>query len=79
MSATLITNIGELTTNVGPSTGSGTDGDPCGTMTDAAILVDGGRIVWVGSAGEAEGVSSRFARSTTGDRARDSHLVVDDW
>ena len=56
MSATLITNIGELTTNVGPSTGSGTAGDPCGTMTDAAILVDGGRIVWVGASSEAEGV-----------------------
>ncbi|WP_457099392.1 imidazolonepropionase [Microbacterium sp. P5_E9] len=53
MSATLITNIGELTTNAGPSTGSATDGDPCGTMTDAAILVDGTRIVWVGSAAEA--------------------------
>ena len=47
MSATLITNIGELTTNVA------TDGDPCGTLHDAAVLVDGSRIVWVGSAADA--------------------------
>ena len=44
MNATLITNIGELTTNVG------TPDDPCGTMTDAAVLVVGDRIAWVGDA-----------------------------
>ncbi|MDL9980608.1 imidazolonepropionase [Microbacterium candidum] len=43
----LITNIGELTTNVP------TGDDPYGTMTDAAILIQGDRIVWVGPAGEA--------------------------
>ncbi|WP_248240633.1 imidazolonepropionase [Microbacterium kunmingense] len=58
MTATLITNIGELTTNVGA------DGDPCGTLRDAAVLIDGGRIVWVGEAAASD-VSSRFARSTT--------------
>ena len=49
MTATLITNIGELTTNVGA------DGDPCGTLRDAAVLIDGGRIVWVGEAGSMTG------------------------
>jgi imidazolonepropionase len=58
VTATLITNIGELTTNVGA------DGDPCGTLRDAAVLIDGGRIVWVGEAAASD-VSSRFARSTT--------------
>lgn len=44
----LVKNIGELTTNVAR------EGDPCGTMTDAAVLVEGGRIVWVGSAADAD-------------------------
>ncbi|MCI1019552.1 imidazolonepropionase [Microbacterium sp. C5A9] len=47
MSTTLITNIGELTTNVG------FEGDRSGTRRDAAVLVDGGRIAWVGSAADA--------------------------
>ncbi|KAA9105583.1 imidazolonepropionase [Microbacterium rhizomatis] len=47
MTATLITGIGELTTNVGAA------GDPCGTRHDAAVLMDGGRIEWVGSAADA--------------------------
>ncbi len=56
MRATLITGIGELTTNVA------TDGDPCGTRRDAAVLIDGGRITWVGAAADAP---SRNARSAT--------------
>jgi imidazolonepropionase len=47
VTATLITGIGELTTNVG------TPDDPCGTLTDAAVLIEGGRVAWVGSAAEA--------------------------
>lgn len=47
MTATLITNIGELTTNVGAP------GDPCGTLHDAAVLIEGGRIAWVGAAADA--------------------------
>lgn len=50
MTTTLITNIGELTTNVGSP-----DGDRFGTLHDAAVLVDGGRIAWVGSADAAAG------------------------
>lgn len=38
----LITDIGELTTNVPAA------GDPCGTLRDAAVLILGGRIAWVG-------------------------------
>lgn len=48
MSTSLITNIGELTTNVGSP-----DGDRFGTLVDAAVLIDGGRIAWVGSAADA--------------------------
>ena len=40
--STLLTNIGELTTNVGD-----------GPLLDAAVLIDGDRIAWVGSAAEA--------------------------
>ncbi len=47
MNATLITNIGELTTNVAAG------GDPCGTLRDAAVLIEGGRIAWVGPAADA--------------------------
>src|SRR6187399_1656952 len=58
VSATLITNIGELTTNVA------TDGDPCGTLHDAAVLIEGSRIVWVGSAAEAPLVDRETASAT---------------
>lgn len=45
--ATLITNIAELTTNVA------TGDDITGTLTDAAVLIEGERIAWVGAAVEA--------------------------
>lgn len=44
MTATLITNIGELTTNVER------DGDRLGTVRGAAVLVEGSRIAWIGDA-----------------------------
>lgn len=47
MTPTLLTNIGELTTNVSAP------GDPCGTRRDAAILIEDGRVAWVGQAAEA--------------------------
>ena len=40
--AFLLTNIGELTTNVSAA------GDPCGTLRDAAVLVRAGRVEWTG-------------------------------
>ncbi|WP_285135888.1 imidazolonepropionase [Microbacterium sp. lyk4-40-TSB-66] len=43
----LLTGIGELTTNVAA------DGDPCGTIHDAAVLVRDGRIAWTGRATDA--------------------------
>lgn len=43
----LITNIGELTTNVAAGD------DLCGTLHDAAVLIDGDRIAWVGAAADA--------------------------
>ncbi|WP_295034144.1 imidazolonepropionase [uncultured Microbacterium sp.] len=55
----LITNIGELTTNdpapaVGePDRSVGATGDLCGTRHDAAVLIEGDRIAWVGPAAEA--------------------------
>ncbi|QYM63382.1 imidazolonepropionase [Microbacterium sp. Se5.02b] len=44
---TLITDIAELTTNVASA------GDPCGTKGDAAVLIDDGRIAWVGASADA--------------------------
>ena len=55
--STLITNIGELTTNVAAP------GDPCGTIRDAAVLIEGGRIAWVGHAADAE--KHHLGRDTT--------------
>ncbi|MGM7699619.1 imidazolonepropionase [Microbacterium sp. A84] len=44
---TLISNIGELVTNVDA------DGDQCGILRDAAVLIEDGRIAWVGPAASA--------------------------
>ena len=52
MVVTLITNIGELTTNA-PGDVRGVPEDPCGTLHDAAVLIDGDRIAWVGAASDA--------------------------
>lgn len=50
MTDLLITNIGELTTNVD------VPGDPYGTITDGALLIRDGRVAWVGRADGAPGV-----------------------
>jgi len=47
VSALLLTGIGELTTNVAAG------GDPCGTIRDAAVLIEDGRVVWAGGEGTA--------------------------
>lgn len=47
MTTTLISGIAELTTNVAAG------GDPAGTLRDAAVLIDGERIAWVGSSATA--------------------------
>lgn len=45
--ATLLTGIAELTTNADAA-------DPTATIADAAILIDHGRVAWVGAANDAE-------------------------
>ena len=50
MTDLLITNIGELTTNVD------VPANPCGTITDGALLIRDGRVAWVGRADDAPGV-----------------------
>lgn len=67
MTATLLTNIGELTTNVA------TAGDPCGTIRDAAVLVEDGVIAWVGSAASAPSPD----RGSASDRAPAPEDAVD--
>jgi imidazolonepropionase len=47
--STLIAGIGELVTN-DPSMG---DGSPLGVVRNAALVVEGGRVAWVGSAADA--------------------------
>jgi len=47
MTSTVITNIGELVTN-GPAVH-----DPLGAISDAALVVDGSTVAWVGLAAEA--------------------------
>lgn len=54
---TLITNIGELTTNVSA------DGDPTGIRHDAAVLIEGDRIAWVGAAADAPGADETIDAS----------------
>jgi imidazolonepropionase len=53
VSATLITNIGELTTNVGSPEDGFLSLSKDGTLTDAAVLIEGERIAWVGPASDA--------------------------
>ncbi|MEV4689018.1 imidazolonepropionase [Microbacterium sp. LWH3-1.2] len=64
MAATLITNIGELTTNVPAG------GDALGTLHNAAVLIEGDRIAWTGAGDEAAAVSARFTGASAG-----AHLV----
>lgn len=53
MSTFLLTDIGQLVTNDPPAGGTSTGTDRLGVLTDAAVLVDGGTVVWTGSAGSA--------------------------
>lgn len=72
MSALLITNIGELTTN---AAGLGEPGDPCGTIRDAAVLIEDGRIAWAGPAGTAGPVAGASSPSPPS-RGRDGGIEV---
>lgn len=53
---TLITNIGTLVTNV-PGLG---DDSPLGLLTDAAVVIAGGKVAWVGPAVEAPAADERY-------------------
>ncbi|MFE3110223.1 imidazolonepropionase [Kitasatospora indigofera] len=53
--STLITGIGSLVTN---DTAHGTG--PLGLLTDAAVVIDAGTVVWVGPAGAAPAADERF-------------------
>ncbi|MFD6824590.1 MULTISPECIES: imidazolonepropionase [unclassified Streptomyces] len=55
-STTVITNIASLVTN-DPSRG---DGSPLGLIQDAAVVIEGDRVVWTGEAGEAPAADDRF-------------------
>ncbi|MEU2869921.1 imidazolonepropionase [Streptomyces olivoreticuli] len=54
MATTVITNISSLVTN-DPSLGAG----PLGPVQDAAVVIDGDRVAWVGAAGEAPATDHR--------------------
>ena len=73
MTTTLITGIGELTTNVAA------EGDPSGTLRGAAVLIDGERIAWVGPSAGApaadEVVDARGMAVIPGFVDSHSHLV----
>ncbi|MFE7189234.1 imidazolonepropionase [Kitasatospora sp. NPDC057541] len=55
MPSTLITGIGTLVTN-DPAHGTG----PLGLLTDAAVVIDGDAVAWVGPAAEAPAADERF-------------------
>ncbi|WP_193596626.1 imidazolonepropionase [Microbacterium sp. YJN-G] len=74
--ATLITNIGELTTNVA------SPDDRFGTVHDAAVLIEHDRIAWAGAASDAPAVPGGFVEVDAAGRAvipgfvdSHSHLV----
>lgn len=56
MSSVLIDDIGELVTN-DPTVG---DGSPLGLLTDAAVVIDGAEIAWVGPAADAPAADRRL-------------------
>lgn len=55
MPGTLLTNIGRLVTNV-PAPGR--ERGPLGVLTDAAVLIENGRVAWVGASSEAPSASA---------------------
>ncbi len=55
MSSVLVTGVGELVTN-DPRLG---DGSPLGVIEDAAVVVQAGRVAWVGEAAQAPAADAR--------------------
>ncbi|MFE2552588.1 imidazolonepropionase [Streptomyces sp. NPDC059355] len=56
MTTTLVTNIGSLVTN-DPSVG---DGSPLGLIENAAVVIDGDKVAWVGPADKAPAAEESF-------------------
>jgi len=77
VTTTLITGIGQLAT-CDPSLG---DGSPIGLLRDAALVIDGDRIAWVGPASTAPAADERFdaggAAVVPGLVDSHTHLVFD--
>lgn len=55
LTTTVFTGIGELTTN------AAVPGDPCGTIHDAALLIEDGLVAWAGPAADTPSLASRLA------------------
>lgn len=56
--STLITNLSHLVTN-DPSLGSSPDGSPLGVIRDAAVVIEGDRVVWTGMSRKAPATDNR--------------------
>ncbi|WP_400997013.1 imidazolonepropionase [Agromyces sp. GXQ0307] len=69
----LLTNVGELVTN---DPADGRDGGPLGIVRDAAVLVEEGRIVWVGPAAHAPSQLDAVRHEREDRRAGDEHRAA---
>ncbi|MFE5207634.1 imidazolonepropionase [Streptomyces sp. NPDC056600] len=56
--STLIDNVAHLVTN-DPSLGSSPDGSPLGVIRDAAVVIEGDRVVWTGMSRKAPATDNR--------------------
>ncbi|WP_448315149.1 imidazolonepropionase [Streptomyces sp. CO7] len=56
--STLIDNVAHLVTN-DPSLGSSSDGSPLGVIRDAAVVIEGDRVVWTGMSRKAPATDNR--------------------
>ncbi len=57
--STLITNIGELVTNAGPAAEAAAGPGPLAAVTDAALVIEDGRVAWTGPAAQAPAADAR--------------------
>jgi imidazolonepropionase len=57
--STLITNIGELVTNAAPAAGPAAGAGPFAAVTDAALVIEDGRVAWTGPAAQAPAADAR--------------------
>ena len=77
--STLITNIGELVTNAAPDDDPGQGPGPFAALTGAALVIDEGRVAWIGPAGQApaadEAVDCRGGAVLPGFVDSHAHLV----